>query len=147
MPLAPGRYRLNMVAKDMIAGNMNNYEVALDVPHFEEEKLASSSLILADTIEKLPTKSIGGGDVRDRRHQSASARGRQVPDARLRKAARWMRRSEFTSRFTTSRPDEKTQKPNAVDRVRDRQGGCEREKVLRVSRRPDEDSRMRRRTR
>jgi hypothetical protein len=40
---------------------MNNYEVALDVPHFDEDKLASSSLILADTIEKLPTKSIGGG--------------------------------------------------------------------------------------
>ena len=35
--------------------------MALDVPHFEEEKLASSSLILADTIERLPTRSIGGG--------------------------------------------------------------------------------------
>jgi GWxTD domain-containing protein len=61
VPLAPGRYRLNIVAKDTSAGNMNNYEVALDVPHFDEEKLASSSLILADVIEKLPTKSIGGG--------------------------------------------------------------------------------------
>jgi GWxTD domain-containing protein len=61
VPLAPGRYRLNVVTKDTVSGNMNNYEVALDVPHFDEEKLASSSLILADTIEKLPTKSIGGG--------------------------------------------------------------------------------------
>ena len=61
VPLAPGRYRLNIVAKDTVGGNMNNYEVALDVPHFEEEKLASSSLILADTIERLPTRSIGGG--------------------------------------------------------------------------------------
>jgi GWxTD domain-containing protein len=61
IPLAPGRYRLNVVAKDIIGGNANTYEVALDVPHFDEEKLASSSLILADTIEKLPTKSIGGG--------------------------------------------------------------------------------------
>ena len=60
VPLAPGRYRLNIVAKDVVAGNLNNYEVALDVPRFEEERLASSSLILADTIEKLPTKSIGG---------------------------------------------------------------------------------------
>jgi GWxTD domain-containing protein len=59
--LSPGRYRLNIVAKDTVAGNLNNYEVALDVPHFDEDKLASSSLILADTIEKLPTKSIGGG--------------------------------------------------------------------------------------
>ncbi len=61
VPLAPGRYRLNIVAKDTVSGNMNNYEVALDVPNFEEEKLTSSSLILADTIDKLPTKSIGGG--------------------------------------------------------------------------------------
>jgi GWxTD domain-containing protein len=61
IPLTPSRYRLNIVAKDIIGGNINNYEVALDVPHFDEEKLASSSLILADTIEKLPTKSIGGG--------------------------------------------------------------------------------------
>jgi GWxTD domain-containing protein len=61
VPLAPGRYRLNVVAKDVIGGNLNNYEIALDVPHFDDEKLASSSLILADTIEKLPIKSIGGG--------------------------------------------------------------------------------------
>lgn len=61
VPLAPARYRLNVVAKDVVGGNLNNYEVALDVPHFDEEKLASSSLILADTIEKLPTRSIGGG--------------------------------------------------------------------------------------
>jgi len=60
VPLAPNRYRLNIVAKDTVSGNLNNYEVALDVPHFDEDKLASSSLILADTIEKLPTKSIGG---------------------------------------------------------------------------------------
>src|SRR5882724_11605263 len=46
VPLAPGRYRLNIVAKDIVGGNMNNYEVALDVPRFEEERLASSSLIL-----------------------------------------------------------------------------------------------------
>src|SRR5579862_3920247 len=31
VPLAPGRYRLNVVAKDIVAGNMNNYELALDV--------------------------------------------------------------------------------------------------------------------
>ena len=61
VPLAPNRYRLNIVAKDTISGNMNNYEVALDVPHFDEDKLGSSSLIIADRIEALPTTSIGGG--------------------------------------------------------------------------------------
>src|SRR5581483_11069606 len=59
IPLAPGMYRLNVVAKDVVGGNMNNYEVALQVPRMDSEKLASSSLILADIIEKVPTKSIG----------------------------------------------------------------------------------------
>ena len=52
---------MNIVAKDVVAGNMNNYELALDVPHYDDEKLAQSSLILADIIEKVPTKSIGTG--------------------------------------------------------------------------------------
>ena len=61
VPLAPGMYRLNVVAKDLVGGNMNNYEVALQVPRMDSEKLAASSLILADLIEKVPTKSIGTG--------------------------------------------------------------------------------------
>ncbi len=61
LPLAPGTYRLNVVAKDIVGGNMNNYELALHVPRLDEDKLASSSLILADLIEKVPTRSIGSG--------------------------------------------------------------------------------------
>ncbi len=60
IPLAPGRYRLNLVAKDVISGNVNIYEVGLDVPHFDMGKLAASSLILADTIEKLPVRQLVG---------------------------------------------------------------------------------------
>lgn len=61
LQLVPGRYRLNVVAKDVIGGNMHTYEAALDVPTLEEDKLASSSLILADVLEKVPTKTIGTG--------------------------------------------------------------------------------------
>ncbi len=61
VPLPPGKYRLNVVAKDITGGNMTSYEKAIDVPRFEEDKLASSTLILADLIEKVPTKSIGTG--------------------------------------------------------------------------------------
>jgi len=61
VPLAPGRYRLNVVAKDVVGGNMTNYEQAIDVPRFEDDELTSSSLILADQIQKVPTKSIGAG--------------------------------------------------------------------------------------
>ena len=35
--------------------------MALDVPRFDEERLSSSSIILADVLEKVPTRSIGTG--------------------------------------------------------------------------------------
>jgi hypothetical protein len=59
--LAPGLYHLNIMAKDVVAGNVAPFEMALNVPHFSEDRLASSSLILADKIETLPTRNIGGG--------------------------------------------------------------------------------------
>ena len=61
IPLAPGTYRLNIVAKDTVGNTMNNYEMALNVPHYDEEQLGASSVILADQIERVPTKSIGAG--------------------------------------------------------------------------------------
>jgi GWxTD domain-containing protein len=61
IPLAPGMYRLNVVCKDIVGGNQTSYETALNVPRYEDEKLSGSSLILADLIEKVPTRSIGTG--------------------------------------------------------------------------------------
>jgi GWxTD domain-containing protein len=61
VPLAPGRYRLNIAAKDVTGGNTGTYEMVLDVPTFEEDKLAASSLILADLMEPVPPKSIRSG--------------------------------------------------------------------------------------
>jgi GWxTD domain-containing protein len=61
LPLPPGRYRLNVTAKDVVGGNVNIHESVLDVPHHEDDRLSASSLIIADLIEKVPTKSIGTG--------------------------------------------------------------------------------------
>ena len=61
VPLAPGTYRLNVVAKDTVGNTVNNYEQALVVPHYDEEQLGSSSVILADELERVPTNSIGSG--------------------------------------------------------------------------------------
>ena len=61
IPLAPGTYRLNVVAKDTVGNTVNNYETAVVVPHYEEEQLGSSSVILADELERVPTNSIGSG--------------------------------------------------------------------------------------
>ncbi|HEV8412817.1 MAG TPA: GWxTD domain-containing protein [Bryobacteraceae bacterium] len=59
--LAPGVYRLTVAAKDVVGGNTTTYEQRLDVPRFDDDQLAMSSLVLADEIQKLPTTSIGTG--------------------------------------------------------------------------------------
>jgi GWxTD domain-containing protein len=59
--LAPGTYRLNIVAKDTVGNTMNTYEQALRVPLYDDEQLAASSVILADELERVPLKSIGTG--------------------------------------------------------------------------------------
>jgi len=60
-PLTPGRYRLVIAAKDLVGGNQTTYEKVLDVPRMDEDHIMNSSIILADVIEKMPTKSIGTG--------------------------------------------------------------------------------------
>ena len=61
VPLAPGTYRLNLVVKDVYGGGMNNFEMVLNVPRHDDEMLTFSSVVLADQIEKVDTRSIGSG--------------------------------------------------------------------------------------
>jgi GWxTD domain-containing protein len=61
VPLRSGLYRLDLVVKDTLSGNLGVFNAALRVPHFEDDKLDASSLILADQIEPVPTKQIGMG--------------------------------------------------------------------------------------
>jgi GWxTD domain-containing protein len=61
MPLAPGTYRLDVVCKDQVGGNINNWEQTVTVPRLDPDVLSSSTLILADKIEKVPLRSIGAG--------------------------------------------------------------------------------------
>jgi GWxTD domain-containing protein len=61
VPLAPGTYRLNIVAKDLVGNTMNTFETALVVPSYNEDQLGASSVILADQLERVPTNSIGTG--------------------------------------------------------------------------------------
>jgi len=92
-----------VVVKDIVGGNMNNYETALSVPHMDDEKLMASTIVLADLIEKVPTRSIGVGQfvigtskVRPRVTESFS---------RDEKMGIFLKLYNFG-------PDEKTQKPN-----------------------------------
>jgi GWxTD domain-containing protein len=103
IPLAPGLYRLNVVCKDITGGNMTTYPMALNVPHFDDEKLSSSSLILADLIEKVPTRSIGTGQF-------------VIGDTKVRpRLTDTFERNEklgIYTQFYNFAPDEKTRKPN-----------------------------------
>ncbi len=103
IPLAPGLYRLNVVAKDIISGNLNNYEMRLEVPHFDDEKLASSSMILADQLEKVPTKSIGAGQF---------VIGGSKVRPRLSESFKQDEKLGLYVQLYNFQPDEKTKKPN-----------------------------------
>lgn len=105
IPLAPGRYRLNVVSKDVIGGNMNNYEVALDVPRFDDEKLGMSSVILADMIEKVPTKQIGAGQF---------VIGTSKVRPRMGESFRRDEKMGIFANFYNFSPDEKSKKPNGT---------------------------------
>jgi GWxTD domain-containing protein len=61
VPLRPGLYRLDLVIKDVQSGNVGVVNTRLAVPRFEDDKLETSSLILADQIEHVPAKQIGTG--------------------------------------------------------------------------------------
>lgn len=61
MALKPGIYKLTVKAKDLNSGNTSVVERRLDVPHLDEDRLSSSSLILADELEKADRHSIGTG--------------------------------------------------------------------------------------
>jgi GWxTD domain-containing protein len=61
MPLKPGLYKLSVVLKDDINGNMGSTETRFQVPRIDEDQLGHSSLILADLIQPIPTSQVGTG--------------------------------------------------------------------------------------
>ena len=60
LPLAPGRYLLEIVVKDLHSDHVGTWRQSMEVPNFDDE-LSSSSLILADKMEQVPTKDVGRG--------------------------------------------------------------------------------------
>ena len=83
VPLRSGLYRLDLVIKDAVNGNIGTLATALRVPRFEDGKLDASSLILADQIEPVASAQIGVGQfvlgaykVRPRLSQEFSSRDR-----------------------------------------------------------------------
>ncbi|MGQ9633325.1 MAG: GWxTD domain-containing protein [Bryobacteraceae bacterium] len=123
IPLPPGMYRLNIVAKDIVGGNMINYETALHVPRYDEESLGASTLILADVLEKVPTRSIGTGQF---------VIGASKVRPRVGETFRRGEKMGIYAQFYNFAADESTQKPNGVIEYEIIQQGTNR-KVLEFS--------------
>jgi GWxTD domain-containing protein len=62
LPLRPGNYRLDIGIKDVNnPDHVGIYSQSINVPKYDDEKLATSSLILGDQMEKVPSQTIGAG--------------------------------------------------------------------------------------
>ncbi len=61
IPLRAGRYRFDVVVKDVNGDRVGTWSRGVQVPEFSEDKLASSSMILTDHLDKVAAKSVGSG--------------------------------------------------------------------------------------
>jgi hypothetical protein len=111
VPLSPGRYKLDVVVKDVNGDRVGTKSVAVTVPDFSDEKLTNSSLILADMVEPVPTNSIGTGmfviGTTKVRPRVASADGKPASFKRGQKVNFWMQVYNLSV-------DGKTHKPSAT---------------------------------
>jgi GWxTD domain-containing protein len=62
LPLRPGAYRVDIGIKDVNnPDHVGVYAQSINVPKYDDEKLSTSSLILADRMERVPSRTIGTG--------------------------------------------------------------------------------------
>ncbi len=63
LPLAPGRYKLEIAIKDVNnPDHVGTWKRSVDVPKFDDDRLGHSSLILAAQMERVPSKDVGTGN-------------------------------------------------------------------------------------
>ncbi|PYX37649.1 MAG: GWxTD domain-containing protein [Acidobacteria bacterium] len=61
LPLRPGRYRFDIVVKDVNGARVGTWSKGVMVPEFSDDRLSASSLIVADQMEPVPSKNVGTG--------------------------------------------------------------------------------------
>ena len=62
LPLRPGRYKIEVAVKDVNGDRKGLWSRGIVVPEFSDDKLATSSLIVADLMEPVPTKDVSTGN-------------------------------------------------------------------------------------
>ena len=113
LPLRPGRYKLNIAVKDVNGDRKGVWSRSMVVPEFSDDKLATSTLIVADQMEPVPTKAIGTGSFVI---GTIKVRPRVAP---RRRQARAFKRDKdqklnFWMQVYNLGVDEKTHKPSAT---------------------------------
>ncbi len=111
LPLRPNLYRIDVAVKDLNGDRSGLWSSRLPVPSFDDDRLASSSLIVADVMQPVSTKEIGTGmfvigntKIRPR---VASSSGKAVAFKRTQKVYFWMQ-------IYNLGVDDKTHKPSAT---------------------------------
>jgi GWxTD domain-containing protein len=111
VPLKPGRYKLDVVVKDVNGDRVGTYARGIVVPDFSDDKLANSSLIVADDVEPVPTNSVGAGmfviGTTKVRPRVAPSDGKPAVFKRGQKVNFWMQVYNLSV-------DDKTHKPSAT---------------------------------
>jgi hypothetical protein len=111
LPLRPGRYRFDIVVKDVNGDRVGTWSRGIVVPDFVDDQLSASSLILADLMEAVPSKNVGTGmfviGTTKVRPRVAPADGKPAVFKRNQKVNFWMQVYNLSV-------DEKTNKPSAT---------------------------------
>jgi GWxTD domain-containing protein len=113
MPLriSQNRYRLDIVVKDVNGDRTGSWSRAIQIPDFSEDKLSSSTLIIADVMEPVATKNVGTGSfvigAMKVRPRVAPSDGKPILFKRNQKLNFWMQVYNLSV-------DEKTHKPSAT---------------------------------
>jgi GWxTD domain-containing protein len=109
--ISQNRYRLDIVVKDVNGDRTGNWSHAILIPDFSEDKLSSSTLIIADQMEPVATKNVGTGNfvigTTKVRPRVAPSDGKPISFKRNQKLNFWMQVYNLSV-------DEKTHKPSAT---------------------------------
>ena len=109
--ISQNRYRLDIVVKDVNGDRTGSWSRAIQIPDFSEDKLSSSTLIIADQMEPVATKNVGTGNfvigTTKVRPRVAPSDGKPILFKRNQKLNFWMQVYNLSV-------DEKTHKPSAT---------------------------------
>jgi GWxTD domain-containing protein len=113
LPLRPGRYKIEVAVKDVNGDRKGLWSRGVMVPEYSDDKLSTSSLIVADLMEPVPTKDVSTGSfvigLNKVRPRVAPANGQPALFKRGRD-----QKVNFWMQVYNLGVDEKTHKPSAT---------------------------------